>query len=71
MLNSIDTLIREATLSNCFCLPSEMGSTLKGKNLLPLGPDSFLLEQTPFWKGLRVQKSKQEVAKVVSLVQNG
>ena len=27
-----------------FCLPSEKGSTLKGKNLLPLGAGSFLLE---------------------------
>ena len=26
---------REATLSNLFCLPSEKGSSLKGKNLLP------------------------------------
>ena len=28
--------------------PSEKGSVLKGKNLLP---NSFLLEQTPFQKG--------------------
>ena len=27
------------------------GSTLKGKNLLPLGANSFLLEWTPFQKG--------------------
>ena len=27
-----------------FCFPSEEGSILKGKNLLPLGGNSFLLE---------------------------
>ena len=26
-----------------FCLPSEKGPSLKGKNLLPLGANSFLL----------------------------
>ena len=37
--------------SVCFTacqLPSEKGSTLKGKNLLPLGTNSFLLEESPF-----------------------
>ena len=37
-----DTLSREATLSICFCLPSDIGSTLKGKNLLLLEAKSFL-----------------------------
>ena len=27
-----------------FCFPSEKGSTLKGKNLLPRGANSFLSE---------------------------
>ena len=31
--------------------PPEKGSTLKEKNLLPWGANSFLLEQTPFQKG--------------------
>ena len=31
--------------------PSEKGSTLKRKNLLPWGANSFLLEQTLFQKG--------------------
>ena len=35
-------------LSNLFCIPSEKGSTLKGKNLLPL--------RNPFQKGLQSQK---------------
>ena len=34
-----------------FFLPSEKGSTLKGKNLLPLGAVSFLLELAVFQKG--------------------
>ena len=53
------------------CLPSEKGSILKGKNLLPQGANSFLLELTPFQKGLGVQETKQELTKTVSLVQNG
>ena len=32
-------------------VPSEKGSTLKGKNLLPQGANSFLLEKTSFRKG--------------------
>ena len=42
-----------------FCLPSEKWSTLYDKNLLPVG--------THVQKGLAVQKSKQEVTKVVLL----
>ena len=34
----------QATLSKLFSLPSEKGSTLKGKNLFPFGTNSFLLE---------------------------
>ena len=41
---TIDSLPWELTLSESFCLPSEKGSTIKGKNLLPMGADSFLLE---------------------------
>ena len=56
---------------NCCGSHSEKRSTLKGKNLLPLGANSFLLEHTSFQKRLVVQESKQEVSKVVFLVQNG
>ena len=54
----------------CFCIPSarEKRSTLKGKNLLPIGANSFLLEKTTFQKEDCAQESKQEVTKVVSLV---
>ena len=42
-LTEMDTPSREGTVK-LFCFPSEKGSTLKGKNLLPLGANSFLLE---------------------------
>ena len=64
----MDTLSREETLSALFCLPPEKGSSLKGKNLLPMGANSFLLKLTPFQKGCNVLESKQEVTEVVSLV---
>ena len=39
--------------SDCFVydVPSEKGSSLKGKNLLQLGANSFLLRVDPFSKG--------------------
>ena len=53
------------------CHPTEKESVLKGKNLLPLGANSFLSEQINFQKGIHVEKSKQEVTKVVSLLKMG
>ena len=44
----LDTLSREGTLSKLFFFPSENGSTLKGKDLLLRGANSFSLEQTKF-----------------------
>ena len=38
------TLLKEATLSELFYIHLGEGSTLKEKNLLPLGANSFLLE---------------------------
>ena len=67
-IRGIYTLSREATLLKLFCLPSEKRSILKGKNLLPLGANSFLLEKTSSQKCLGAQERKQEVTKVVSLV---
>ena len=53
-LRGFDTLVRSSTTSakgDNFCFPAsldtftfEKGSTLKGKNLLPQGANSFLLE---------------------------
>ena len=48
----MDIFTGEVTLSKLFCLPSEKGSAVKAKNLLSLGANSFLLEQTPFQKGI-------------------
>ena len=45
-------LSEETTFVKFVYLPSENGSTLKGKNLLPRGANSFLLEYTLFLKGL-------------------
>ena len=42
------TLSGEATLPKLFYVTSEKEPTLKGKNLLPRGENSFLLEKTPF-----------------------
>ena len=53
---------------SAFC---KTGSTLTGKNLLPVGANSYLLEKTPFQKGIGVQERKQQVTKVVSLVKMG
>ena len=57
----MDTLLGEVTLSNSFV--SSEGSTLKGKTLLPLAANSFLLVQTPFGVGgwVHVQATDQEV----------
>ena len=81
-LSGKDTVSREATVK-IICPtppptpphspqpPSEKRSILKGNNLLPFGSISFILERTPFQKGISVQEDKQEVTKVVSLIKNG
>ena len=43
-LREIDTVSRELAVSKLFSLPSQKVSTLKGKNLLPMGANSFILE---------------------------
>ena len=40
-LKEMDTLSGAATLTKLFCVPSEKGSNLKVKNLIPLGANSF------------------------------
>ena len=47
--------------------PSEKGSTLKGKNLLPKGASSVLIDLIPFENAHEMQESKQEVTKIISL----
>ena len=70
VLWGMHTLSGEITLSELFCLSSEKGSTLKGKNLLP-GSKLFPFRVEPFLQGIGVQESKQTLTKVVSLVKNG
>ena len=60
----MDTLSEE-NLSKFLCLSSEKDSTLKGKNLLLLGANSFLLKRTPSQKGAWCAGRQ---TKVVSLV---
>ena len=40
-------------LLSCKQYPSEKGSRLLGKNLLPLGANSFLIALTPFQTGTK------------------
>ena len=51
-----------------FFFYSEKGFSLKGKNLLPMGANSFLLEYTPLQKSLAVFETKHEVTEVLSLI---
>ena len=44
ILKGNDTISGEVTQTKLLCIPSEKGSTLKGKNLLLMGANSFLLE---------------------------
>ena len=52
--------------SSKVCLLSEKGSPLKGKDLLPVGANPFLLEYTPFKQWFCAQECSHEVTKVVS-----
>ena len=63
------TLLGEATLSNGFAFLLR-GPSSKGKNLLPLGVNSFLLEKIPFENGLSLvyKESNTKSQKVASLV---
>ena len=44
-----------------------MGANTLSADFLPYGAKSFLLEQIPFEKELGMQRSKQEVAKIITL----
>ena len=65
---------REDNFISYFCLPSEKGSTLKGKNWLPPGSKFFLFRVTllfrvdPFLEGDWCAYRKRDVIEVVSLV---
>ena len=49
--------------------PSENGSTLEGKDLLPLGANSFLLEQTPFQKETSKHVTNRQSQKLSTLAE--
>ena len=53
---------------NGYCLPSEKGSTLKGKKMPHWEQILSFWSIFFFQRGLGAQKSKQELTKVVSLV---
>ena len=48
ILRGMNTVLREGTHSEQFCLPSEKQSTLKGKNLLCLKFSAFFLSMNRF-----------------------
>ena len=50
-------------------IPPEKGSTLKGKNLLPLGANSFCLELTSFQEGLVCRKGNRKSQKLSPLAE--
>ena len=62
---------RKAILSKLFCFPSKKGSTLKGKNLLSVRANSFLLESTHLRMESHVQIKQSGSHKAVSLSGNG
>ena len=66
-LRGKNTLSRESILSKLFCLPTKMGSTVTGKNLLPLGENSFLFEKTPARMGLVCKKANRKPQKLSPL----
>ena len=75
-LRGRDTYSREGVLSTRVCLSSVKGSILKRKNLLPRGWGgggklfSFIIDPL-FRRVFGVEENKQEVTKVISLIQNG
>ena len=54
---------RGSNSSNIVFAPSEKGSTLKGKNLLPSANRSFNSRVTPFQKGISVRKANRKIQK--------
>ena len=56
-LRETDILLAEATMSKLFCFPSEKGSTLKEKNLLPMGSKFFPIRVDLFSEGTYEQES--------------
>ena len=51
----------EANSIQIVCIHSEKGSTLKGKDLHPVGANSFLSEKTPLQKGHVCRKANKKL----------
>ena len=79
MLMGIDTFMQvgkgwvKGQTQNHFCLPSGKGSTLKGKNLLPLGANSFFYRRPLLRRGLAYISANRKSQNYlpVFLLQNG
>lgn len=63
----MDTLAREASLSEMFLPPTSDGVFSEGKSIFLPGVDSFLLDSALFQKGLDVQESKLGAPKAAFL----
>ena len=66
-LRGMATLSEEINLSKLFCLPSEKGSTLIGKNWLPKGANSFLQSRPLFRRDLMCRKANKKSQKLPPL----
>ena len=55
------TTFLTSCLFSCAIIPFWKGSTLKGKNLLPWGANSSLLEQTPFKQELSEDNAARQM----------
>ena len=69
-LKGMNILSREASLPALFCLLSEKESALKGKNLFPLGANSFFLNYISFKKEFDLKETNKAVTKVIYLVKD-
>ena len=56
-------IVRVGNSVKLILLPSEKESSLKGKNLLPVGANSFLLEKTPLAEGTWCAETKKKKKK--------
>lgn len=66
-LSELVSLVREETLSKCFCLPCQQGSSLKSTNVVPREQILSFQCNPHFQKRHSVQKIKVEGTTVISL----
>ena len=68
ILREMNTISGQTTLLILFMPPSEKKLLLKVRIFSAWEQTPFFLVHTPVYKGLGVQKNKQETTKIVSLV---